>query len=145
MGTFIPLAPLPQTASEDNLTEARRQQLSDYAAEMQGEEMEQHLSDVMRSHTGIQSPLVGLLDQDRHASGSDRLEQAASALLRSAQMMVGQLRVSGVRDVAGVMGNVVGRTQQERVEAHNAGTVSAPTNVGMDHLQTADRMARVMG
>jgi hypothetical protein len=60
-------------------------------------------------------------------------------------MMVGQLRVSGVRDVAGVMGNVVGRTQQERVEAHNAGTVSAPTNVGMDHLQTADRMARVMG
>jgi hypothetical protein len=60
-------------------------------------------------------------------------------------MMVGQLRVSGFGDVAGVMGDVVGRTQQERAAAHNAGAVSAPTNVGMDHLQTADRMARVMG
>jgi hypothetical protein len=145
MGTFIPLAPLPQTASEADPNEARRQQRSDYAAEMQGEEMEQHLSDVMRSNTGIQSPLVGLLDQDRHATGSDRLEQAADALLRTAQMMAGQLRVSGFGDVAGVMGDVVGWTQQERAAAHNAGAVSAPTNVGMDHLQTADRMARVMG
>jgi hypothetical protein len=86
-----------------------------------------------------------LISFDYWLSGSDRLEQAASALLRSAQLMVGQLRVSGVQDVAGVMGDVVGRTQQERAAAHNAGAVSAPANAGIDHLQTADRMARVMG
>ena len=36
------------TDTEDNLQEERRQQRSDYAAEMNEEEMEQHLSDVMR-------------------------------------------------------------------------------------------------
>ena len=56
------------------------------------------------------------------------------------QMMVGQLRVAGVPNVAGVMGDVVGQVQAERGPSW-----SARTNTGVDHLQVADRMARVMG
>jgi hypothetical protein len=54
-------------------------------------------------------------------------------------MMVGQLRVAGVPDVAGVMGDVVGQVQAER------GPSGQSVHTGVDHLQVADRMARVMG
>jgi len=152
MGTFTPVtsvSPMPTTDSEDNLQEERRQQRSDHAAEMQGEEMEQHLSDVMRSNTGISSPMAAMLDEDSKQDGESsrlgqvaaRLEASADLLARAAQMqmMVGQLRVSGTADVAGVMADVVGREQAER-----QGTGQA-TSQGINHMQVGQRMAQVMG
>jgi hypothetical protein len=106
---------------------------------MQGEEMEQHLSDVMRAHTGTHSTFGAMLREDRGAAGSDRLEQAADTLLQAAQMMVGQLRVAGVPDVAGVMGDVVGQVQRDRQQAGES------ANTGVDHLQIGQRMAQVLG
>src|SRR5690606_13207619 len=106
MGTFTPISPVSETpaatATEPRSdTEARRQrERSDHAAEMVSEEMEQHISDALRAHTGTHSTLGSMLTQDRGAGGSDRLEQAADALLRAAQMqmqvMLGQLKVAGV-------------------------------------------------
>ncbi|MAS35348.1 MAG: hypothetical protein CL610_15160 [Anaerolineaceae bacterium] len=147
MGTFTPVAPIPTTDTEDNLQAERRQQRSDYAAEMQGEEMEQHLSDVMRSNTGMTSPLGAMMEETHESEGSrlgqvaSRLEASAELLARAAQMqmMVGQLRVAGVPDVAGVMGDVVGQVRAER------GPSEQPVHTSVDHLQVADRMARVMG
>ncbi len=152
MGTFTPVisvSPMPTTDSEDNLQEERRQQRSDHAAEMQGEEMEQHLSDVMRSNTGISSPMAAMLDDDSKQDGESsrlgqvaaRLEASADLLARAAQMqmMVGQLRVSGTADVAGVMADVVGREQAER-----QGTGQA-TSQSINHMQVGERMAQVMG
>ena len=147
MGTFIPVSPVTETpppATANHESETRRQrERSDHPVEMQGEEMEQHISDTLRAHTGTHSTLGGMLAEDRGAGGSDRLEQAADALLRAAQMqmqiMLGQLRVAGVPNVAGVMGDVVGQVQAER------GQSGQPTNTGVDHLQVADRMARAMG
>lgn len=136
MGTFTPISPVSETPTTASDTEARRQrERSDHNAEMVSEEMEQHISDALRAHTGAQ--------QDRGAGGSDRLEQAADALLRAAQMqmqlMLGQLKVAGVPNVAGVMGDVVGQVQAER------GQTGQPLNTGIDHLQVADRMARAVG
>lgn len=54
-------------------------------------------------------------------------------------MMVGQLRVTGGQDVAGVLGDAVRgiRTDRQR----NGETAAA----GADHLTTANAMARAMG
>jgi hypothetical protein len=147
MGTFIPVSPVPEvaptTAANTESGAIRQRERSDHAAEMVSEEMEQHVSDALRSHTGTHSTLGGMLQEDRGAAAGDRLEQAADALLRAAQMqmqlMLGQLNVVGVPNVAGVMGDVVGQVQAER------GQSGQPTNTGVDHLQVADRMARVMG
>ncbi len=147
MGMFTPVAPVPVSNAEDDNNDERRQQRSDHAAEMQGEEMEQHLSDVMRSNTGISSPLGAMMDENNEGESSRlgqvaaRLEAAADLLARGAQMqmMVGQLRVAGVPDVAGVMADVVG---QEQTERQQTGQV---TNSGINHLQVGERMAQVMG
>jgi hypothetical protein len=153
MGTFTPVGavpqndPIPTTDSNDDVNDERRQQRSDHAAEMQGEEMEQHLSDVMRSNTGISSPLGAMMDENNEGESSRlgqvvaRLEAAADLLARAAQMqmMVGQLRVAGVPDVAGVMADVVG---QERTEREQTGQA---TDAGINHLQVGERMAQVMG
>ena len=147
MGMFTPVAPVPVSDAEDDNNDERRQQRSDHAAEMQGEEMEQHLSDVMRSNTGISSPLGAMMDENNEGESSRlgqvaaRLEAAADLLARAAQMqmMVGQLRVAGVPDVAGVMADVVGQEQAERQQTGQA------TDAGMNHLQVGERMAQVMG
>ncbi len=149
MGTFTPISPVTETpestapaASSETEAQLQRER-SDHNAERVSEEMEEHISDALRAHTGTHSTLGAMLTEERGAGGSDRLEEAADALLRAAQMqmqlMLGQLRVSGVPDVAGVMGDVVGQVQRERQQAGQA------ENRGMDHLQVADRMARVMG
>lgn len=144
LGTFTPISSVPETPATASDTETRRQrERSDHNAEMVSEEMEQHISDALRAHTGAQSTLGSMLTQDRGTGGSDRLEQAADALLRAAQMqmqlMLGQMRVAGVPNVAGVMGDVVGQVQSER------GQTGQPSNTGIDHLQVADRMARAVG
>ncbi|MDQ7033412.1 MAG: hypothetical protein Q9P01_00835 [Anaerolineae bacterium] len=147
MGMFTPLAPVAANDTDDDSNDERRQQRSDYAASMQGEEMEQHLSDVMRSNTGIASPLGAMMDENNEGDSSRlgqvaaRLEATADLLARAAQMqmMLGQLRVSGVPDVAGVMSDVVGQVQAERQQTGQA------TGDGINHLQVGERMAQVMG
>ncbi|MBN1966139.1 MAG: hypothetical protein JW910_15930, partial [Anaerolineae bacterium] len=171
MGTFTPISPvspLPTTNTEDNLQEERRQQRSDYGdgavtrshAEMQGEEMEQHISDVMRANTGVASPL-GAMMEETHEGDSSRLGQVASRLEASAdllaraaqmQMLVGQLRVAGVPDVAGVMADVVGQVQSEREVGRSDQSPTDPSSstpptppAGIDTLEVGRRMAQVMG
>lgn len=72
-----------------------------------------------------------------------RLEASAEALANAArlqmQAMVGQLKVSGGGDVAGVMGDVIRGMQTERIQH------GQPAAGGADHLTVADRMARAMG
>lgn len=124
-----------QPARTGTFTPDRRgREQSDYHAEMVSEEMEQHISDALRTHTGTHSTLGST-----RASDSNRLEQAGDALLRAAQLMLGQLRVTGVQNVAGVMGDVVGQVQTERQQ------VGQPQNPHIDHLQVGDHMAWAMG
>lgn len=113
MGTFTPV--------EMNETDEDQR---DYHAEMQGEEMEQHVSDVIRS------------DNNSNAQLTAQLQSAADMLMRAAQMQMrlGYLQVSGVPDVASVMGDVVGQMQNEPASMY-----------GMDHLKVGDTMAQVMG
>ncbi|MAU11762.1 MAG: hypothetical protein CL607_18195 [Anaerolineaceae bacterium] len=89
MGTFTPESPVSTTTSND-LNEQRRQDRSDYASEMQSEEMEQHLSDALRAHTGTHSTLSAML---------------------------GQLRIEGVSNVASVLGDVIGQVQADRQQS----------------------------
>jgi hypothetical protein len=114
MGTFTPI-------EMDETDEDQR----DYHAEMQGEEMEQHISDVMHSNTDNGSEQL-----------TAQLQNAADMLMRAAQMQMrlGYLQVSGVPDVAGVMGDVVGQLQSEPSSMY-----------GMHHLKVGDTMAQVMG
>ena len=111
MGTFTPV----------EMNESDEDQ-RDYHAEMQGEEMEQHVSDVMQSNNNDQL--------------SAQLQSAADMLMRAAQMQMrlGYLQVSGVPNVASVMGDVVGQMQNEPASMY-----------GMDHLKVGDTMAQVMG
>ncbi|RMG74252.1 MAG: hypothetical protein D6711_09230 [Chloroflexi bacterium] len=161
VGTFTPVAPVPTRDTEDNLQEERRQQRSDYASEMQGEEMEQHLLDVMRANTGVTSPLGAMMEETHEGDSNQlgqvasRLEAGADLLARAAQMqmMVGQLRVAGVPDVAGVMADVVSQVQTERGTPPNsqkqaeAFTATTPPTqpAGIDALEVGRRMAQVMG
>jgi hypothetical protein len=55
------------------------------------------------------------------------------------QVMLGQLKVTGGGDVAGVMGDVIRGMQAERVQN------GQPATGGVDHLTVADRMARAIG
>ncbi|MEL6526477.1 MAG: hypothetical protein AAFQ07_12295, partial [Chloroflexota bacterium] len=87
----LPFADEPPNTSRTN-----------YANEMQGEEMEQHVSDVMRSSTGVHSTLGNLIENEP-SSDAEQLVQAANRL----QMVAGQLQVSGTADVASVLGDVV--------------------------------------
>jgi hypothetical protein len=82
-------------------------------------------------------------DMSRFDQVAARLEQSAEALANVArlqmQVMLGQLKVTGGGDVAGVMGDVIRGMQTERVQ-HGQSAVG-----GIDHLTVADRMARAMG
>lgn len=123
-GTFTPVA-LPENPAE--------RQRSDYAAEMNEEELEQDIADSMRSG--------GSAPPSRLDEAASRLEQAADALGVSArsQMLSGQLKVSGGENVAGVLGDVIRQTQIERNH------LGQPLTDGMDHLAVAAAIARAMG
>jgi hypothetical protein len=149
-GMFTPIAPVSYGEAEGNPSEERRQrEKSDYAAEMNEEEMEQHVSDALRTSTGTNSTLGAMIEQDgkgdmtRFDQVAARLEQSAEALANVArlqmQVMLGQLKVTGGGDVAGVMGDVVRQTQAERLQN------GQPAIGGIDHLTVADRMAQAMG
>jgi hypothetical protein len=151
-GIFTPIAaePLHDTSEGEGKSDARRrQERSDYAAEMNSEEMEQHVSDALKASTGTHSTLGAMMERDgkgdmsRFDQVAARLEQSAEALANVArlqmQVMLGQLKVTGGGDVAGVMGDVIRGMQTERVQ-HGQSAVG-----GIDHLTVADRMARAMG
>ena len=165
MGVFTPTSAVtpPAGSSSSDEINNRTGQRRDYADEMQGEEMEQHLSDVMRSNTGIASPLAGTLTgtlQGERQPGADdatRLGQVAEQLSRSAgqltraaqsqsvaqtadqmQILQGQLTVSGVPDVAGVMADVVASLRR-------AGGSPDSLTARPDNLALARQLAAVMG
>jgi hypothetical protein len=149
-GMFTPVAAAPLNEGGEDQTEARRhQERSDYAAEMNSEEMEQHVSDALKAFTGTHSTLGAMIERDgksdmtRFDQVAARLEQSAEALANVArlqmQVMLGQLKVSGGSDVAGVLGDVIRGMQAERVQN------GQPATGGVDHLTVADRMARTMG
>ncbi|MBZ0278942.1 MAG: hypothetical protein K8I60_22540, partial [Anaerolineae bacterium] len=72
-----------------------------------------------------------------------RLEASAEALANAARLqmgvMLGQMKVAGGGDVAGVMGDVIRGIQAERTQA------GQPIAGGTDHLTVADHMARSVG
>ncbi len=149
-GMFTPVASIPiNEGGEDKSDARRRQDRSDYAAEMNSEEMEQHVSDALKASTGTHSTLGAMIEKDGRSDMSRfdqvaaRLEASAEALANVArlqmQVMLGQLKVSGGGDVAGVMGDVIRGMQVERVQN------GQPAAGGVDHLTVADRMARAMG
>ncbi len=137
VGMFTPVTPVESTidANAERRTEQARQR-SDYSAEMNSEEMEQHISEQLRANR----PAMGG-DMSRFEQVAARLEQSAEAITRAAreQMMLGQLKVTGGGDVASVLGDVVRLTQTERVQQ---GRDAAG---GVDHLTVADAIARVVG
>ncbi|MEL7433507.1 MAG: hypothetical protein AAFN11_06140, partial [Chloroflexota bacterium] len=124
-GYFTPDEPLPFADEPPQSPRTR------YESEMQGEELEQHLSDVMRSSTGVNSTLGGLLEDDAQ-SDADGLSQAAGQIEAAAtrlQLVAGQLQLTGSADIASVMGDVV----QTSAEAE------------LDYFTASERMANVMG
>ncbi|NJL55509.1 hypothetical protein HC928_10175 [bacterium] len=116
---------------------------------MNSEEMEQHVSDALKASTGTHSTLGAMMEKDgksdmsRFDQVAARLEASAEALANVArlqmQVMLGQLKVTGGGDVAGVMGDVIRGMQTERIQN------GQPAAGGTDHLTVADRMARAMG
>jgi hypothetical protein len=149
-GMFTPVATVPlNEGGEDKSDARRRQDKSDYAAEMNSEEMEQHVSDALKASTGTHSTLGAMMEKDgksdmsRFDQVAARLEASAEALANAArlqmQVMLGQLKVTGGGDVAGVMGDVIRGMQTERIQN------GQPAAGGTDHLTVADRMARAMG
>jgi hypothetical protein len=149
-GMFTPVASIPiNEGGEDRSDARRRQERSDYAAEMNSEEMEQHVSDALRASTGTHSTLGAMIEKDgksdmtRFDQVAARLEQSAEALANVArlqmQVMLGQLKVTGGGDVAGVMGDVIRGMQAERVQN------GQPAAGGADYLTVADRIARAVG
>jgi hypothetical protein len=149
-GMFTPVASVPMNGSGEDKSDARRrQERSDYAAEMNSEEREQHVSDALKASTGTHSTLGAMMERDgkgdmsRFDQVAARLEQSAEALANVArlqmQVMLGQLKVTGGSDVAGVMGDVIRGMQTERVQH------GQPAVGGIDHLTVGDCMARAMG
>ncbi|NJO83402.1 MAG: hypothetical protein HC828_11665 [Blastochloris sp.] len=149
-GMFTPVAAVSLNEGGEDKTDARRRQdKSDYAAEMNSEEMEQHVSDALKASTGTHSTLGAMIERDgktdmsRFDQVAARLEASAEALANVArlqmQVMLGQLKVTGGGDVAGVMGDVIRGMQTERIQN------GQPAAGGTDHLTVADRMARAMG
>lgn len=138
-GQFIPLSSqrigtfTPVYIPEGTPSAKSEQQRSEYGAEMNEEELEQHLSNTI-AYEG--SPPNAQLDQ-----AAIRLEQAANVLGESthSQMLSGQLRVNGSENVAGVLGDVIRQTYTER------SNLGQPLTGGLDHLAVATAMAQAMG
>jgi hypothetical protein len=146
MGLFTPLASIPDTAistANQSVETQRQQERSDYAAEMTSEEMEQHITDVMRSSLSTQPRASDetKADGSRLEAVAARLEQSAESLTQAArtQMMLGQLKVSGSSDVGSVIGDVLRQIQAERAQT------GMPALAGLDHLSVGTQMAQAMG
>ncbi|MEO1780358.1 MAG: hypothetical protein AAFU63_16405, partial [Pseudomonadota bacterium] len=143
-GDMLPLSGAPRrtgtfTPDTNLAADDRRQRRSDDAREMGDEEAEQHLSAVMRTSTGVHSPL-GTMLEGRSDNNSNDLRRAADQLANSAnRLTTGQLQVSGVSDVSSVVADVVGIEQRERQRS------GQPADTGIDHMQVANRLAQAVG
>jgi hypothetical protein len=157
MGTFTPIAPISahEDALDRDITEldaddnASRQR-SDYMAQEGGEEMEQHISDVVGSKSstsGAGATDVGRLESAssrlEHAAdqAGDRLGRAAEGLERAArqqqmQQFEGRLNVAGTANVAGTMGDVISTLQAQRGNERLK---------GVDNFTLAGTMAQALG
>jgi hypothetical protein len=125
-GTFTPVAPTPTgAAADEELTRER----ATYADDMRGEEMEDHISDVMHATRSGDARQSG---SERVEGAAGRLERSAEALERAAGTMTGSLRVTGSADVTSVMGDVM-----RLLGGRGAG--------GVDHLSVAGLMAQAVG
>jgi hypothetical protein len=99
---------------------------SEYAAAMQGEEMEQHISEQLDANAP--SGDLTLL-----AKVAAQLAASADALTMAARLqMQGTLRVNGAADVASVLGDVIRLTR-------------ATGDDRPDHVALSNRIAQVMG
>jgi hypothetical protein len=131
MGTFTPVS---QAEGNDATRSERERQKSEYAAEMHGEEMEQHISETLRANrTPNAGDGTGASRLDQVAT---RLESGAEALANAArtQALVGQLKVGGTDNVAGVLGDVLRGLKIEQ-----------PGATGIDNFALAERMGRAIG
>lgn len=135
IGTFTPLAGIPTDQTPDSRAERERE---DYANDMRGEEMEQHISATFQAAEEQQASRSGA---DRIEAAADRLVQSAEALEQAADAirMFGELRVSGAENVAGVMGDAVRSLTAQRAE------VGTSPTAGLDNFAAAGTMAQVMG
>ncbi|MCA0453839.1 MAG: hypothetical protein LCI00_07695 [Chloroflexi bacterium] len=141
MGMFTPVAAAePSSNADETTSEIRRdKEHSEYAADMNEEELEQHMAEQMQSNRSSAGSETG--EMSRLGQIAAALEKSAEALQQAAQMqlMLGQLQVSGGGNVAGVLGDTIRVTQNERAQN------GEPLIGGMDNIALADRMARVMG
>ncbi|MBN8637911.1 MAG: hypothetical protein J0M07_21510 [Anaerolineae bacterium] len=119
MGWFTPVTTVE---TSDNL-QVREQ--GNYAAEMRGEELEQHITEVTQSAGGKSS-------QGEMERASGRLEQSAEALERAAGTFTGSLRLTGTADVTGVLGDVMRLLGGRGVN-------------GVDHLTVGALLAQAVG
>jgi len=119
LGWFTPVTPAA-TSDDSQAWEQER-----YAAEMRGEELEQHITEVTQSAGGKSS-------QAEMERASGRLERSAEALERAAGTLTGSLRLTGTADVTGVLGDVIRLLGGRGVN-------------GVDHLTIGTLLAQAVG
>lgn len=125
-GIFTPVDAAPYEAS---MNEEMARERETYADDMRGEEMEQHIAEVVQSATGRSG---GKSEGGSIDGAAGRLEKSAEALERAAATMVGSLRISGSADISTVMGDVM------RLLGGRGAS-------GVDYLSAASLMARAIG
>jgi len=122
MGWFTPIAP----AEASDATRVREQE--NYAAEMRGEELEQHITEVTQSRASR----TNQPEAETSTGTIGRLERSADALERAAGTLTGSLRLTGTADVTGVLGDVLRLLGGRGVN-------------GVDHLTTGALLAQAVG
>ncbi len=157
MGTFMPIAPVSADQQAPNrdiaaldADDIASRQRSDYVMQEGGEEMEQHISEVVGSK--FPTSRVGEADAARMDSASSRLERAAdqtadrlgraaeglerAARQQQMQQFEGRLNVAGPAQVAGTMGDVIALLQAQK---------GSESLKGVDNFTLAGTMAQALG
>jgi hypothetical protein len=152
MGMFTPIAPVPANGEtrDINADDIASRQRSDYVMQEGGEEMEQHIAEVVGSR--FPTSRTGEADAARLDSASSRLERAAdqagdrlgraaeglerAARQQQMQSFEGRLNVAGPAQVAGTMGDVIALLQ-----AHKG----SESLKGVDNFTLAGTMAQALG
>ncbi|MBK8030489.1 MAG: hypothetical protein IPK17_13485 [Chloroflexi bacterium] len=119
MGWFTPVVPA------ETLDSLQVREQENYAADMRGEELEQHLTEVTQSAGGKSS-------QAAMERASGRLERSAETLERARRALTGSLRLTGTADVTGVLGDVMRLLGGRGVN-------------GVDHLTAGALLAQAVG
>jgi hypothetical protein len=122
MGWFTPVAP----AEASDAAQVREQE--NYAAEMRGEELEQHITEV----TSSRADRTNQPEAETGTGTIGRLERSAETLERAAGTLTGSLRLTGTADVTGVLGDVMRLLGGRGIN-------------GVDHLTTGALLAQAVG